>query len=267
MWLSLALVSLLGCASRQIIEDGTSVSYGPANAGTLLDGLALPDRGPGYRVPTIWRLRGSTYGTDEMVAMIQELGRALARELPGRELAVADLSPLHGGPTRWHRSHQTGRDVDLVFFARDERGRPVTVETMRRFDGDGRTLPEIGPDGAALPTLVFDDDANWRLIRALIVNRTAEVQYAFVLDDLKQRLLEHAAAIGDDPAIIAAAAVLLRQPVDSAPHDDHFHVRILCSTADRERGCLDAGDLAWRKKDRKYPRTRTPVVQQTAGQS
>jgi penicillin-insensitive murein DD-endopeptidase len=243
-----------GCASRQILHDGGSVSFGPSNAGALLAATMLPASGPGYRVPALWRRRGLSYGTEELVGLIAEVGEAIARDQAGRALAVADLSLPHGGPSAWHRSHQTGRDVDLVFFVRDERGRPTIAETMRRFGADGRSLPELGPDRLPLPTVVFDDAANWRLVRALVESSVAEVQYAFILDDLKQRLIDHAVAIGEDAALIAAASVLLRQPIDSAPHDDHLHVRILCSRRDRQLGCQDAGDVSWRKKGWKYPR-------------
>jgi penicillin-insensitive murein endopeptidase len=247
-----AACALAGCASRQILGEDGSVSYGPSNAGALLAPAALPLDGIGYRVPPIWRRRGLRYGTDELVGLIQHVGREVARVAPGRSLAVADLSPGRGGPSHWHRSHQTGRDVDLVFFARDAAGAPVEIEAMRRFDGDGRGLPQRDPAGQPMPDVTFDDAANWALVRALVENPVAPVQYAFISEELRLRLLDHAEAIGEPPALIAAAAALLRQPGDSAAHDDHLHVRVFCSPRDRERGCRDAGSLAWRKKAWKY---------------
>jgi penicillin-insensitive murein endopeptidase len=241
-----------GCASRQILGEDDSLSFGPSNAGTLFEASELPAEGTGYRVPLTWRQRGLRYGTEELVGLIEHLGRETARGEPGRRLAVADLSLAHGGPSAWHRSHQTGRDADLVFFARDAAGRPVEPDAMRRFGQDGRTIAERGPAGEELTAEVFDDAANWALVRALVTNPIAPVQYAFIADDLRQRLLDHARERGEAAAVIAAAAALMRQPGDSLPHDDHMHIRVFCSARDRERGCADAGSLDWRKKSWKY---------------
>jgi penicillin-insensitive murein endopeptidase len=252
---ALAVLALGGCASRQVLGGDGSVSFGPSNAGALLEAARLPATGAGFRVPTIWRARGLGFGTEELIGLIVGVGAELERTQPGRALAVADLSLRRGGPSAWHRSHQTGRDVDLIYFARDAAGRPVDPEAMRRFDAAGRTTDDAATGGAPL---VFDDAANWAMVRALVTSTTAEVQYAFISDDLKQRLLDHAEATGEDPAVVAAAAVILRQPGDSLPHDDHVHVRIFCSPTDRELGCEDAGAREWRKKDEKY-RGRAPT--------
>ena len=43
---------------------------------------------------------------------------------------------------------------------------------------------------------------------------------------------------------------MLAQPGDSAPHDDHFHVRVACTPAERVLGCQDGGPLwPWLDKD------------------
>src|SRR5690606_6646399 len=136
-----ALVLLMACAGacagQGIHDDGTSVSFGPPNRGALVNPLVLPPSGDGYWMPPTWARRGLHYGTGELVGMIAHLGRDLAQRGAGRPLAVADLSPQRGGPSRWHRSHQTGRDVDLIYFARDAEGRPVPADSMRHFRADG----------------------------------------------------------------------------------------------------------------------------------
>jgi hypothetical protein len=35
----------------------------------------------------------------------------------------------------------------------------------------------------------------------------------------------------------------LKQPGDSAPHNDHMHVRVYCAETDRQFGCQDLGPL------------------------
>lgn len=233
----------MGCAQYGLVDDGTSVSFGRGNAGMLTRGVRLPPRGDGYWVPPRWVDRGALYGTDEAVALVVRVARRLRREQPnGPPLGVADLSPRGGGPSRFHRSHQSGRDIDLLFYLVDATGRPVRNGEMRPVDADGHTR-----DG-----LRFDTARNWALVRALIDDPAADVQYIFVAEPLRLLLLDHARAAGEPPDRVARAAALLRQPSDAAPHDDHFHVRIYCAPSDRPLGCSDRGPLRWKKKLYKY---------------
>jgi penicillin-insensitive murein endopeptidase len=268
----MALMLLAGCPHYGLVDDGTSVSYGPSNRGKLINPAQLPARGDGWVIPSRWARRGLNYGTDELVALIIHAGRSIGVHSPGVELAVADLSRRRGGPSAWHRSHQTGRDVDLLFFATDDQGNPVRMESMPRFAADGLAVQTVGqaprqtprqttvkasvqaPGGAAPQTAVlrFDVERNWLLIRALLRNPIAEVQYIFVYEPLKRLLIEHARASGEPDELIAQASFVLHQPGDSLPHDDHFHVRIYCSPSDRMMGCTDRGVLRWTKKFYKY---------------
>ena len=230
------------------MNDGTSVSYGPSRHGTILNPARLPARGDGYWIPPQWDRRGLAYGTDELVDSLVYLGRDVSRQLPGRVISVADLSLERGGRSRWHRSHQTGRDVDILFLVNDASGRPVAADTMRRYGADRAAVTA----GEAPASRFFDDEANWVLVRSLMSNPIAEVQYIFVSDDLKQRLIDHATERGEPEGLIQQAGWLLHQPGDSLPHDDHFHVRIFCPRSDLGYGCRDFGNLRWHKKDHKY---------------
>jgi penicillin-insensitive murein endopeptidase len=149
---------------------------------------------------------------------------------------VADLSPKRGGASKWHRSHQSGRDVDLVFFMIDDTGKLVDPEDMHHFDASGVAK--------SIPTLHFDTKRNWSLVRAIAEHPGAPVQHIFVYEPLAQMMLDHARLIGEPEAIIDRARALMKQPSDSAPHDDHLHVRILCSPADHAYGCRDYGTFA-----------------------
>jgi penicillin-insensitive murein DD-endopeptidase len=243
-----ASVLLVGCVSAGMVDDGTSVSFGPPHQGALLEPVALPAAGEGYWMPPTWASRGLNHGTLEMVSFIVHLGRALEPLGLRRPLAVADLSPARGGPSAWHRSHQTGRDVDLLFFVRDAAGRPVPADLMRRFGPDGVSLTQAGQGAAAY----FDDAANWALVRAILENPVADVAYIFIADDLKQRVIDAAVAQKAPPELIDAASILLHQPRGALPHDDHMHVRIYCAAGDVPLGCEDIGSLRWLKKGYKY---------------
>lgn len=249
-----ALVLFAGCPHHGLVDDGSSISYGPSNRGKLINPAQLPASGEGYVIPSRWARRGLNFGTDELVALIIHAARHISGERPGAELAVADLSRRRGGPSAWHRSHQTGRDVDLLFFATNDQGNPVRMESMPHFRADGTALlaAESQPARPDSPVLRFDVERNWLLVRALLQNPIAEVQYIFVYEPLKQMLLDHARQSGEPDAIIAQASFILHQPGDSLRHDDHFHVRIYCSQSDRMMGCYDRGVLRWTKKFYKY---------------
>ena len=248
------LLALTGCPQYGVMDDGTSLSHGSSNDGRLLGAAKLPTSGSGYWIPALWKRRGLNYGTDELIAVIEYAGKKLAAQYPGARFGVADLSRRHGGRSAWHRSHQSGRDADLLFLATDKRGKPVINSSMRDFYANGTTRPaRVAPAWRQTPSVLrFDIERNWYLVKTLIENPIAPIQYIFVADWLKQLMLDHAEARGEPHGLIVAAGYILHQPGDSAPHDDHYHVRILCATSDRDAGCSDRGWLRWAKKDSKY---------------
>jgi penicillin-insensitive murein endopeptidase len=253
----LSLVLLLGggCAALGGVDDGTSLSEGGSNRGALLNAVELPVRGDGYLIPPTWASRGLNFGTEELVGIIVRAARRVDRERPGATLYVADLSPRRGGASAWHRSHQSGRDADLHFYALDVAGRPAGVPSvMPRFDGLGVAAGRV-----------FDVERNWLLVRAILEDPVSDVQYLFISAPLRQRLLDHATASGEPPELVARAAAVLAQPADSLPHDDHLHLRIYCPAGDRSLGCKDRGPQRWLKKTWKYATTqRLPATSPTA---
>jgi penicillin-insensitive murein DD-endopeptidase len=250
-WLPVLLTA--SCSAIGAINDGTSLSYGSTSGGWLVNAVKLPVRGDGYVIPPQWASRGLNYGTEELVSIIVRSARRVDKEMgDGVKLYVADLSPEVGGASAWHRSHQTGRDADLIFFARDDEGRPAPLpKTMALYGADGGT-PAFDSAGKPLPRLWFDTPRNWLLVRALVEDPVVDVQYLFISTPLKQMLLAHARSIGEPQDLIARADAVLQQPGDSLPHDDHLHLRIYCPTSDRGLGCRDRGPLRWHKKLWKY---------------
>ena len=227
-----------GCIELGGITDGTSVSVGRASHGYLVDPSRLPDKGRGFATRPIWLARDNRYGTDELVELITGVSRRLAPQMHGTRLIVADMSSRHGGSagtTAFHRSHQSGRDADLLYFMRDVEGRPFEADAMHQFDARGHAR-----DGSGL---VVDVPRTWLLVKELVVAPEAPVQFIFMYEPIARLLLDHAAQIGEPPQVIAKARLALKQPGDSARHDDHMHVRIYCAKADREYGCTDMGPM------------------------
>ena len=73
---------------------------------------------------------------------------------------------------------------------------------------------------------------------------------------LGQIVLEQAMLEGEPADTLARIQDLLRQPGDSAPHDDHMHIRIYCDPHERAFGCVDRGPQRWLKTRWKYLRAR-----------
>jgi penicillin-insensitive murein endopeptidase len=209
-------------------------------------------------VPARWRSRQSNYATAEVVGALVRAARAVDRDLPGGTVAIGDLSRRAGGASVEHKSHQSGRDADIFFYAADVEGRPARPgEAMLHFGESGqatRWSPARGtaPPSAPVPALRFDAARNWAFVRALLTDPDVEVQWIFIQRALASSLLAAATSAGEDPAVVARAAFIMHEPTDSEPHDDHAHVRFYCAPADRALGCSDRGPVRWLKKSWKY---------------
>lgn len=226
--------ALAGCAQLGVVSDGTSVSVGRTNGGTMIDPARMPEAGDGFWTPPTWRERGARFGVDELIDLVAAAGRKVSAQYPGTRIGVGDLSRWNGGGAEHHRSHQSGRDVDLILFATTADGTPVESDTMHVFADDGHSR-----DGQ----VILDVPRTWAVIRALVTSTQAEVQRIFLYEPLTLLVLDHAREIGEPALIVERARAVLRQPGDSARHDDHMHVRIFCPAGDVPYGCVDAGDL------------------------
>ena len=209
-----------------------SGSLGVPHDGRLTDGVPLPRTGEGYKAICY---RGLHFGTARLVGAIQRAAAEVARLRPGgNPLLVCDLSAPEGGPTARHRSHQTGRDADLLFYAVTTDGRPWQVQFVR-FGSDG--LAEVSPGNFVR----LDVERQWLLVRALVTDPQASVQWMFVAHQVEALLVEYALARGEDPAIVWRAESVMMEPWDSLPHDDHLHLRLACSPEEAVAGCAGGG--------------------------
>ena len=244
----LAAVALLaGCAELGVVTDGTSISVGKASRGYLVDAARLPDEGAGWTTREVWLARKNRYGTDELVDLIEAVGKRMHKRVSDVKLVVADLSSQWGGGAfAFHRSHQSGRDADLLYYMRDKDGQPFEPDAMHVFDSHGRAK-----DGSGI---TVDVSRTWMLVKDLVTAPEATVQYIFMYEPLAQMLIDHAKQAGEPEWVIVKVRRALRQPGDSARHDDHLHVRVYCTDADRAYGCEDMGPmdlLAERKAEQK----------------
>ncbi len=193
--------------------NGDSISWGRANGGQLYNGVAMED-GPGLRV----RNQARAYGTQRVVNMLSAAGADLKARWPDApELVVGSLSLRRGGALRPHRSHQSGRDVDITYYHRGN------VEL---------------PDFRDMSAETFDAVKNWHFFKTLI--DTGEVQFIFVDYELQRVLHEYALSIGyteEDLTEYLQYPRGRRVPEGvirhARGHRNHFHIRFTCGPKDQ----------------------------------
>ena len=194
-----------------------SLSVGHPNAGYQIRAKKLRDT-PYLAVKS--SSSAYRYGHPALVLMLRRSSREIARSVADSVMVVGDLSRERGGPLAGHRSHQSGRDADVGFYALDGQGKSVKLDRFVKFGADGKTR-----DGSGL---VFDDYRNWLLVQSWVRDARAGLSHIFVSRQLRARLLKYAAARKAFAPYVARARTLLKQPERGEPHDDHFHVRIAC---------------------------------------
>lgn len=223
-----------------------SVSLRNPNDGELRGGVPLPLNAPGLRFNP-HRDPRARYGTVEVVRALVRAGARVDQELGGLPVTINDLSLERGGPIPHHRSHQSGRDVDALFYQLGPDGAPI--ESVGAFfdpDGVGVDFRELAdPNDDIL--LQLDLVRTWLFLRALIEDEEAQLQQIFVAEHLRTLLLEYARSIDEPSKTVTRFAAVSCQP--SYPHDDHFHFRFFCAPEDIAEGCRDSAPLyPWHRK-------------------
>lgn len=202
--------------SLPIIEiPSTGISTGTADRGRLLAGAQLPRNDALYSI----RNPAHSWGSSLMVNELQRGVRDF-RERTGfdRELIMCDMSREHGGRFRPHRSHTSGRDVDIRL--------PLRLGVAKG------TVPQLGSQ--------VDWDATWALIQAFSTN--GQLQYVFLSRSRQQALHQAAKRAG---ATDSELEQFIQYPRHSRTavvrhahgHTEHIHVRFKCGA--NESACRE----------------------------
>ncbi|MDX2021333.1 MAG: penicillin-insensitive murein endopeptidase [Deltaproteobacteria bacterium] len=253
-----AVCCTAGCTGVFARLPGEPLSYGDHGTGLLFSRGSLPPDGDGYAVPSAWRVRNALYTTPQIQEALVRSFALVNRLYPGSVAPLGDIARKGGGAAAGHGSHRSGRDVDVFFYALDGEGRPLPAgEAMLKFNSRGQAVawsPPFGqkPPKRPIPKATFDVKRSWALVRAWLTDPAVQVQWVFIQKDLAAMVVAQAVREGEPPDLVAKALELLRQPGDSAPHDDHMHVRFYCDPGQRAAGCVDRGPQRWLKKYWKY---------------
>ncbi len=233
--LALAAWPLSGCLGTPTpLAPGLSGSIGVPHDGVQTGAAELPVRGPGFvryrpHTPNDW-------GNPRLVHAVEQAAAAVAQARPGgAPLVLGDMSARWGGKIPGHASHRNGRDADLLWYVTTPAGAPVTNPGFIHMGSDG--LADVG-NGSYLR---LDIEREWLLIKTLLRSPDIGVEWMFCARPVEALIIDYARARGEDPTLVWHAETVLQQPGDSAPHDDHIHLRMACTGDLGVHGCQGGG--------------------------
>ena len=204
-----------------------SVSVGTSSHGFVVHARAV-EESEALGVLSRQRARDLGYGTTEMVALLEHAAHSF-HAAHGRRMWIGNVGRRGGGDIAFSVSHNSGRDADVAFCYTDLRGKPVDPPDLVPLNDEGVNHQQA---------LRFDAERTWTIVRALVTDGAADVQYLFVSSALKRKLLLFAKTSGERAAVVERAAAVLWPQVG---HNDHLHVRIYCGERDVEGGCRNEG--------------------------
>ncbi len=207
--------STLAIKLAQVKVPAGGVSIGRPNRGRLVRGIRPPEQPALYVVRKPEEAYGSSHAIAQLVAAIVRFHHETNYKRP---IVIGGISRQKGGTFRPHKSHQSGRDMDIRL--------PILASA------EGKK--QIGPND-------IDWKASWQLIHAFL--RTGEVEYIFLEHPLQKRLYKAARELGTSPEDLARW-VQWPQPSKTNKglvrhvkgHKVHFHVRIRCGQKEAHCG-------------------------------
>ncbi len=210
------VASSAGLAAKlaQIRVPAGGVSIGRPSRGRLVRGVELPDRPELYTRRKPEESWGSSHAITQLMAAIVRFRHETGFR---RSIIIGGISRARGGRFRPHKSHQSGRDIDIRL--------PLTAAA------EGKK--HVGPAD-------IDWKATWQLMHAFIAS--GEAEYIFLDYGLQKRIYKAARESGLSKEQLAGWIQWpLKQPKHQVVrhvkgHKVHFHVRVRC--ADNEKHCV-----------------------------
>lgn len=199
-------------------KSSPSKSIGPTTDGSLQNPCKIMSNGPGYVAGG-----ANVFGTDQTVALLQWAAAQLVEQFPGSApLVIGAISAENGGYLKPHKSHQSGRDVDIGYLH-------TTRSGLKHFE-----MTDAGN---------LDAEKTWAFLEALLTS--GEVVFVFMDYNLQAEIYN---ALLDNGWNEAALAPMFQFPAGpkvprgvirhAVGHADHFHVRFRCPEKDKP-DCVD----------------------------
>lgn len=179
-----------------------SMSLGKPNAGALVNGVQFPE-GERWELIVAQRAWATQETVDYLITAIDKVHE----QHPGaHKLSIGHLSGPKGGRLYPHRSHQSGRDIDIGYYYVPEKAewyRPANQHTI-------------------------DLARSWALVKAFVVH--TDVEMIFIDRSVQKLLKDYALSIGEDPSWLNTVFQYKsrhQEPIvrHTWGHKTHIHVR------------------------------------------
>ena len=155
--------------------------------------------------------RTQFFGVLDLAQALQKMGEFLQTVLPGRKLAINDISKKFGGHLSPHRAHQNGTEADIRYLVRSDENVPSYVVSR------GKVTNQF---------LVADQ---WKLFKKAFDLKQVEV--IFVDIAVKRAMCDEAKRTQDLKTRTdqeGSTAEILKRLYPVSGHDTHFHVKVKC---------------------------------------
>jgi murein endopeptidase len=202
-----------------VVEPRSTRGVGKPNAGRLITGAELPEKGPGYVTFKPYR-SGTWQLIHTTMAGIAEVLQRFPQSAP---VVIGDLSRDGGRHLPPHRSHQNGLDVDIGYYL-------VNNRAARTF------IPVASGRGTHS---AMDTAKTLALIEAFL--RTGWVDMIFIDTRIQEALHETARGRGWSDSLLrrvfqvhcpgGCPSSIIRH---SKGHINHLHLRVRCDPASDE---------------------------------
>jgi len=189
------------------VANKPSQSVGTPSSGKLVNGEKLPV-GPGY----IIRSPEYAFATNETITHLVNCIADVHRTFPGtHDSVIGHLSKKFGGKFRPHKSHASGRDVDMGYYLKGMKPNKFIKITQAN----------------------FDVEKSMHLIQCLV--DTQELEYVFVSYYIQKIMYAHMQNKGKEEPFLSKL-IQYPKPVEKRVaiirhdkgHDDHMHIRFQC---------------------------------------
>lgn len=216
-----------GAATPESIGDGLAaklaaikvraggISIGRPARGRLVRGVELPDRPDLYSRRKPDEVFGSSHAITQLMMAITRFRHETGFK---RNISIGGISKPRGGRFRPHKSHQSGRDID------------IRMPLLASAEGKKNTS-----------SADIDWKMTWKLMHAFIVS--GEVEYIFLEHGLQKKLYKAAREMGASKEELVGwiqwpnKAKTNKGVVRHVKgHRVHFHVRIRCAA--HEKHCV-----------------------------